>query len=596
MPNAGTRVTSGRAPPRTSPGTQSPSQISQNRSAEAVAAQIQNAALATHVSLSVGDLMTISPKVTDSMREAISSRAPQRGGHVMQSQVNSRSPAQNVLGDEREEALLNTREAAQQNDQAETYSSIPYVHPIPIGARRASEPGVLRCAVVIHKHPCTVIIDTGCSHSTISEKAACKFGLLHSINEAAAADLSYQTASGEIAHPIGIIDDIAVQVGNLVLPLTFQVTDGHYDALLGMDWIVLAGASITSIPMALEYQLTPSTRERVPLSLSGDTKLHRMVGLADGRVYAPPRNISPPVSEPVRQVVPADTTHQDDRDTNSRTGHKRFSKAMVVERGVSKMLAISPGQDGGTLTQAQVVPASQTDPSGPNPTTSTCTSSTSGQSLHGPPPPYAPIRRPPPYLPPSMRPTFTYFRRLPRPPQSVFKGRTSSGRSGWPAPIIPPLPIALADVTDDSPTCDRLCESDSEAPQLCKRRRPGSDKMGEAPLEASQRPIQVHWVDNVRAPDPAHPLRRMYTSDAEAGSYDTDSDQDHTSSDTEHEHFDVPVHPDATCSRQNSPQRHPSALPPSDGRPPSDSRLSSHIHDNISDPDRPPRNRTPARR
>lgn len=130
---------------------------------------------------------------------------------------------------------------------------------------RLSIPSALRAEAYINGHAATVIVDTGCLVTTISEDAARKFGLSNAIDTGATQDLAFETASGEKVRPVGCLRNVPIRVGNLVLRLNAQVSHGTYDALLGMDWMEMGNVDIFCNSPSLCYSLTPGHREHVPV-------------------------------------------------------------------------------------------------------------------------------------------------------------------------------------------------------------------------------------------------------------------------------------------------------------------------------------------
>lgn len=89
---------------------------------------------------------------------------------------------------------------------------------------------------------CKAIVDTGSSNTVLSQRFVRRAGLLDSVKRS---DGCFYTAAGSAASLWGVVPNIFVGIGEFGLPVDAHVTEAlTYDVLIGMDWLVMAGASI----------------------------------------------------------------------------------------------------------------------------------------------------------------------------------------------------------------------------------------------------------------------------------------------------------------------------------------------------------------
>ena len=92
-------------------------------------------------------------------------------------------------------------------------------------------------------HPCESIVDTGSANTVVSQKLLRRLGLLDAVNTPMRG--TFGTASGQSASIWGTLPDFPVGIRALVIPITAHVTEAmSYDVLIGMDWLIMAAASI----------------------------------------------------------------------------------------------------------------------------------------------------------------------------------------------------------------------------------------------------------------------------------------------------------------------------------------------------------------
>ena len=101
------------------------------------------------------------------------------------------------------------------------------------------------------------IIDTGASHSMISQLAVRKLDLWDQIDHNKT--IAYRTASGEKAKPWGCLKQLHVPVGGLELPLenVFITESKGFDMLVGNDWLRQAKAEISYDKQQILYRIGP---------------------------------------------------------------------------------------------------------------------------------------------------------------------------------------------------------------------------------------------------------------------------------------------------------------------------------------------------
>lgn len=101
------------------------------------------------------------------------------------------------------------------------------------------------------------IIDTGASHSMISQLAVRKLDLWNEIDHSK--NIAYRTASGERAKPWGCLKQLNVAVGGLELPLdnVFITESKGFDMLVGNDWLRQAKAEISYDKQQIAYRIGP---------------------------------------------------------------------------------------------------------------------------------------------------------------------------------------------------------------------------------------------------------------------------------------------------------------------------------------------------
>ena len=120
-------------------------------------------------------------------------------------------------------------------------------------------------------HVCEVdvgmgIVDTGASHSAISQQLAQKLNLLDYIETT---PMHYTNADGAPCLSLGVIPALPIRVGSLTLRTDCMITDANtYSLLIGCDWLGPAKAVVNFEEEVLEYSLDTNTRGRVPITFT----------------------------------------------------------------------------------------------------------------------------------------------------------------------------------------------------------------------------------------------------------------------------------------------------------------------------------------
>ncbi len=121
---------------------------------------------------------------------------------------------------------------------------------------------VVRTKAIVLGLPVTAVIDSGASHSCISQIVARKLRLMHLLERT---ETSFLTAGGSREKPWGILRDVPVQVGKLKLTLDpILVTAAtNYSLLLGNDFMSQAAANLSWSDKKLGMMLSPDEYDEV---------------------------------------------------------------------------------------------------------------------------------------------------------------------------------------------------------------------------------------------------------------------------------------------------------------------------------------------
>ena len=128
-----------------------------------------------------------------------------------------------------------------------------------------SVPGisVVKAAVKVCNSEVSAIIDSGASHTMMSDILARKLHLYKHIHPTKA---KFFTSSGKLEKPVGRLTDVPVTVGSLTLPVDVYVSPAHtYSLLLGNNFLAAAEAQINFGSKELVYRRDVETFEAVPL-------------------------------------------------------------------------------------------------------------------------------------------------------------------------------------------------------------------------------------------------------------------------------------------------------------------------------------------
>ena len=121
---------------------------------------------------------------------------------------------------------------------------------------------VVRTRASVLGLPVTAVIDSGASHSCISQIVARKLRLMHLLERT---ETSFLTAGGAREKPWGILRDVPIQVGKLKLTLdpVLVTAATNYSLLLGNDFMSQAAANLSWSDKKLSIMLTPDEYDEV---------------------------------------------------------------------------------------------------------------------------------------------------------------------------------------------------------------------------------------------------------------------------------------------------------------------------------------------
>ena len=125
---------------------------------------------------------------------------------------------------------------------------------------------VVKANVSIAGTEISAIIDSGASHTMMSDVMARKLQLYRSIQPTKA---KFYTSSGKLENPVGRLVDVSISVGNLTLPVDIYVSPARtYNLLLGNNFLAAAEAEINFGTKLLIYRRDLDTYEAVPLDFT----------------------------------------------------------------------------------------------------------------------------------------------------------------------------------------------------------------------------------------------------------------------------------------------------------------------------------------
>ena len=226
-----------------------------------LAKQVQQAAINTQVTLSVGQIAQLSPQVRAEFRNYASTNQ----GNPFPGEARLAEDSANRTPDVQDELNMST-------DTATTFAAddIP-MHP----TNRRFNTSIARTAALINGYQQTVVIDTGCSGSMMGVLAARRCNLTSSVDEDAAAGRAFKVANGEVDRPLGIIRDVQVGLGDVTTTVDFTVCRAETpDILLGCQFLRQVDGVVQFNPPRLTMRDTRLQRCAVPLDFSGDSHLH----------------------------------------------------------------------------------------------------------------------------------------------------------------------------------------------------------------------------------------------------------------------------------------------------------------------------------
>ena len=132
---------------------------------------------------------------------------------------------------------------------------------------------VVKAPIKVCNSEITAIVDSGASHTMISELLARK---LHLYKQIQPTNAKFYTSAGKLERPVGRLLDIPITVGNLTLPIDVYVSPARtYNLLLGNNFLAAAEAQINFGTKELIYRQDMQNYEAVPLEfidIENDTK------------------------------------------------------------------------------------------------------------------------------------------------------------------------------------------------------------------------------------------------------------------------------------------------------------------------------------
>ena len=122
---------------------------------------------------------------------------------------------------------------------------------------------VLRAPVKVYGIKVLAVIDSGASACAVSQSLVQKLGLLDSVEEV---DAMYRNADSVLCQGAGLLRDMPVQIGSLLLKVDgLVIASASYDLLLGVDYLSAAGASISFVDKTLEFSVGKNLRSKIPI-------------------------------------------------------------------------------------------------------------------------------------------------------------------------------------------------------------------------------------------------------------------------------------------------------------------------------------------
>ena len=128
---------------------------------------------------------------------------------------------------------------------------------------------VVKACVHVNGAEVTAIVDSGASHTMISDIMARKLQLYKHIQPTAA---KFYTSSGKLEKPIGKLVDVPITIGDLTLPVDVYVSSARsYSLLLGNNFLAAAEAQIHFGSKELVYRKDLEHFEAIPIEYIEDT-------------------------------------------------------------------------------------------------------------------------------------------------------------------------------------------------------------------------------------------------------------------------------------------------------------------------------------
>ncbi len=118
--------------------------------------------------------------------------------------------------------------------------------------------------------PVVAIVDSGASHSVLSQRVARKLQLLDRLEETSS---TFVTASGAQEKPWGLLTGVPVTVGKLTLDMDMPVVGATtYDLLLGNDWLIQSCCHMSWDARKMRLLVTPGEYDEIDFDVEGQLR------------------------------------------------------------------------------------------------------------------------------------------------------------------------------------------------------------------------------------------------------------------------------------------------------------------------------------
>ena len=146
---------------------------------------------------------------------------------------------------------------------------------------------VTRIQCKVFGMPVIAVVDSGASHSVLSQSVVRKLQLLNSVERT---NITIHTANGQEEEPWGVLRGVPVTVGCLTLMLdALPVTQAtNYSVLLGNDWLVQAACQMDWDTCKMRFMVSPGEYDEIAFDVMGRLRQPAHVDFADQLRPPPP--------------------------------------------------------------------------------------------------------------------------------------------------------------------------------------------------------------------------------------------------------------------------------------------------------------------